>query len=91
MTTLSIILPDNLAYASQQVAEELGLSRTEFIRRAIKHEIKQVRARLEEQEMVKSLQAMKNDKEYMQLSEELTTGFVAHLPDEEDQWWNKEH
>lgn len=89
MTTLSIILPDNLAEASQRMAEELGLSRTEFIRRAIKHEIKQVKAKMEEQAMAKSLLAMKQDMQYSQLSDEITTYFVADLPDEEDDWWNK--
>jgi len=89
MTTLSIILSDELAKASQLMAEELGVSRTEFIRQAIKHEIKQVRMKLEQQEMIKSMLAMKGDEECLKVAEEGLNDWLADLPEEEDEWWTK--
>lgn len=91
MTTLSIILPENLAKASQELAQELGLSRTEFIRQAIAHEIKWVKAKFEEKAMVNSMLAMKNDPGYIELLETIEDEFGSELPDEEDEWWNKNY
>jgi metal-responsive CopG/Arc/MetJ family transcriptional regulator len=39
MISLSIILPDTIAKASNEAAKKLGISRTEFIRQAIIHEL----------------------------------------------------
>ena len=49
MTTLSINLPTTLAKASQEAAMNLGISRTQFIRQAITHEIAHYQAKLEEE------------------------------------------
>ena len=76
MSSLSIILPERLAKASQIVAKELGISRTEFIRQAISHELKSYQARLELEAMIKSIKAMKASKSYL-----------THT--EEDEWWIK--
>lgn len=89
MATLSIILPDTLAKASQEAAKKLGVSRTQFIRRAIAHELESFQSQLEQEAMAKSMNAMKKSKSYLQESEEIIEGFHSILPKEEKEWWNK--
>ena len=90
MTTLSINLPDKLAHESQEIAGELGLSRTEFIRQAIIHELEDYRTKREQEAIAKSMLAMKHSSEYLAESEELLSGFSSDLPDDEEEgWWSK--
>jgi metal-responsive CopG/Arc/MetJ family transcriptional regulator len=89
MTTLSIVLPDDLAKASQAAAQELGVSRTQFIRNAIAHELENFQARLEEEAMVKSFIAMKDNKNYLAEAEEITEGLNSILPEDKERWWIK--
>jgi metal-responsive CopG/Arc/MetJ family transcriptional regulator len=90
MTTLSIVLPDALAKASQEVAKELGVSRTKFIRQAIVHELENFQSRLELKAMARSFTAMKSCKSYLKEMEEITETLHSDLPKDESQWWNKE-
>ena len=48
MTSLSITISDTIAKASNEAEKELGVSRTEFIRRAIIHELDDFKTRSEE-------------------------------------------
>jgi predicted transcriptional regulator len=88
MTALSVVLPDDLARESREIARQLGFSRTEFIRRAIAHELKHVKKRLEQQGMVKSFEAMKASPEYLKQVESFDA-LNTQLPEDEDEWWNK--
>jgi predicted transcriptional regulator len=88
MTALSIVIPDDLAKASKEVAKQLGFSRTEFIRQAIIHELHYVKKQLEQQLMVKSIKAMKNSPEYLEEIEDMET-LDSHLPEDEEEWWSK--
>lgn len=88
MTTLSIILPDPLAKASQEVAGKLGISRTQFIRQAITHELENFQIQLEQEAIVRSMSVMKNNKAYLKESEEIMDGFNTELPDDEEEWWS---
>jgi len=88
-TTLSINLPDQLAKASQEAAKRMGLSRTEFIRQAIAHEIAQFEANLEEKEIASAMLAMKKAKHYLNESNEIMNGFSDELPKDKKEWWNK--
>ncbi len=88
MTTLSIALPNKLAEASQEVARKLGLSRTEFIRQAIAHELEAVKAKFEQEAIIKSFNAMKQNQAYLSEADELDTGFDTDLPKDGDDWWN---
>ncbi|OGT66731.1 MAG: hypothetical protein A3J38_09125 [Gammaproteobacteria bacterium RIFCSPHIGHO2_12_FULL_45_9] len=88
MTTLSIVLPDTLAKASQEIAKQLGLSRTQFIREAIAHELERIRAFREQKAITHSMAAMKKSPAYLAEAEELTEGLTDTLPDDEDEWWN---
>ncbi len=71
MTKLSIILPDSLARASRQVSRKLGISRTQFIRQAIAHELANYQSRLEEEAIVRCVSAMKKSNAYLKEVEEL--------------------
>lgn len=88
MTALSIHLPENLAKASQEAAAELGVSRTEFIRQAVIHELENFQAARERNAMAKSFAAMRNHPGYMKESDGLDKGFDNNnLPDDEEEWW----
>lgn len=88
-TTLSINLPDNLAKESLDVAGRLGISRTQFIRQAIAHEIKNFQSQLEQEAIVKSITAMKADDDYLKEAEKIIEEFPADLPDDGEEWWTK--
>lgn len=89
MTTLSIVLSDNLAKSSKQAAAKLGISRTQFIRQAIKHELENYQSKLEQEAIVKSISAMKKSRKYLDEAEKITESLYSSLPDEEDEWWKK--
>ncbi len=89
MTTLSISLPEPLAQASQEAALKLGVSRTQFIRIAITHEIKNLESSLEQRAMAKSMIAMKNSKDYLIEAEEIIEMLNTTLPKDKDRWWEK--
>jgi metal-responsive CopG/Arc/MetJ family transcriptional regulator len=88
MTSLLITLPDTIAKASNEAAQKLGISRTEFIRQAIIHELSNFRAVLEEKQIIKSFNAMKKSKDYLQESENVIDTLSSELPGEEGEWWN---
>jgi metal-responsive CopG/Arc/MetJ family transcriptional regulator len=89
MMTLSLALPDNLATSAQAAAGELGVSRTEFIRRAIQHELDRYEMEREQAEMAKSFKAMKKSKTYMEESDEIMSGLDMQLPKDKNEWWKK--
>lgn len=88
MTSLSITLPDDVAEASNEVAIKLGISRTEFIRQAVIHELNNFRTRIEQKEIIKSFNAMKGSRQYMKEAEELTENLNSNLPEEREEWWS---
>lgn len=63
MTTLSIAIPNDMAKESQHVVKKLGVSRTDFIRQAIQHELEQFHKQLSEA-VARAFVAMKSDKNY---------------------------
>lgn len=89
MTTLSINLPDTLAKASQEAASKMGISRTEFIRQAVAHELKQFQGRLEEEAIISSMLAMKESKSYRNEANDITERFSMDLPEDKHEWWHK--
>ena len=89
MTTLSIILPDSLANESKKVAQKLGVSRTQFIRQAISHELESLNTQFEQEAMINSILAMKNCQEYLKESKEIIEKLNASLPTEKEKiGWN---
>lgn len=90
MTTLSIMMPDNLANKSQEVAKKLGISRTQFIRQAVAHELENLEAKFEQEAIIKSFIAMKNEKSYLEQAEEISQELNVDLPSDKDEWWSKQ-
>jgi metal-responsive CopG/Arc/MetJ family transcriptional regulator len=89
MTSLSVILPANIADASNEAAKKLGISRTAFIRKAIVHELDNFKAQLEETEIIRSFNAMKKSKKYLKEAEDIVESMFSDLPKEKDEWWSK--
>ncbi|MBX9587143.1 MAG: ribbon-helix-helix protein, CopG family [Gammaproteobacteria bacterium] len=87
MTALSITLPGRLAAESARLAERMGISRTEFIRVAVKHEVARIEKEMMLRSMVKSFQAMRKDKHYITESEALDEGFSGEKIEDRDDWW----
>ncbi len=88
MVAFSIELPEPLAAASLEVAQALGVSRSELIRRALEHEVAQARGVVERRAMAKALQAAAMDPVARALAEELDSAPAEPLPTEQDGWWN---
>lgn len=84
MITLSITLPGQLAAESAKLAERMGISRTEFIRVAVKHEVARIEKEMMLRSMAKSFQAMRKDKPHMTESAILDEGFADEKEDSDD-------
>ena len=87
MAAISLNLPDGLAQESKAVAEKIGITRTELIRQALRHELDKVEARIERAAMAEAFKTMRDDSSYIQESEALYEGLPESLPVETDNWW----
>ena len=87
MTAISLKLPDELARKSTEAAEKMGISRAELIRVALEHELADIGKRLERADMVKAVEAMREDPDYERLSASLDQGLTDDLPNEPENWW----
>jgi predicted transcriptional regulator len=88
MVALSIKLPDTLAEASRVTARKLGITRSEFIRQALAHEIEQVEAGLERRALADSLANMGRNMPASSEAEQLDQAMDEGLPQERENWWN---
>lgn len=75
------------ARESKQIAESIGISRTELGRRALRHELDEVRSQLERDAMAHALERMREDPAYTRECEELDEGMNEAMPVEADAWW----
>lgn len=87
MAAISLKLPDDLAQESKIIAEKIGITRTELIRQALRHELDTIEAWLERTAMAEALKVMRNDSAYIQKSETLCEGLTKTLPEEPENWW----
>ena len=87
MTAISLKLPDELARKSTKAAEKMGISRAELIRVALEHELADIGKRLERADMVKAVEAMREDPDYQRESTSLDQGLMEDLPNEPENWW----
>lgn len=87
MTAISLKLPDDLAQESKSIADKIGISRTELIRQALRHELDEIEARLERAAMAEALQTMRDDSAYIQESEAVDEELKEALPEEPENWW----
>ena len=86
MAALSIQLPNRLARDSQDLSKALGITRTQFIRIAIKHELERVKRQIEIKKMSDSFTAMKQDSDYLKETLDLD-GDYDELTKEQSEWW----
>ncbi len=86
MSALALRLPEQLMIESNQLAKQLNMSRTAFIRMAIEDEIKKIKHRLQKEEMLAAFQQLKTTKSYQKLSEELDDE-VFEINDKGGKWW----
>ncbi len=87
MPAIPLKLPNELAQERKSVADKIGISRTELIRQALRHELDEIEARLERADMADALQTMRDDSAYIQESEAVYEGMSESLPDEPENWW----
>ena len=87
MAAISIALPDSLANMSQVIAKKLHISRAQLIRVALEHEIQAYLKRQEQEELVKSFNAMKKHEGYLKESEAIMTGLNVDYNEEGESWW----
>ena len=87
MSALSIELPDELADTSQVVAQRLGLTQSELIRRALVKELEKIQGGWELDALVASFEAMKRDPAYLAEAGAWDAGLETPLPEEADEWW----
>lgn len=87
MSALLIELPDELADASRAVAQRLGLTPSELVRRALANEIEKIQSHWERDAMAASFAAMKLDPVYLAEAAELDAGLDTPLAQERDEWW----
>lgn len=88
MTALSIMLPDELAFASSLIAKEMHISRSQFIRLAIENEIKSFKIKKDQRAMTAAFKAIKQHPGYL-----VEMGDIERLDDplkdEKEFWWEK--
>ena len=89
MISLLIKLTEDMANASKIAAKRLGISRTQFIRNAILHEVARVERKHLLHGMIKDFQAMKKDSTYQEFSKELDEGLDDDLLPDEGKWWEE--
>ena len=90
MAAISLHLPDDLALESKQVAEKIGVSRTELIRQALRHELDSIEARFEREAMAAALVNMQADTSYQQMSGAIDEGLIDKVAEEaDDAWWQR--
>jgi len=87
MTAISLKLSDSLAAESKSVAQKIGISRTELIRQALRHELDEIKVELERTAIAETLTAMSENTNYIQESEALYGGIDEELPEESEGWW----
>jgi metal-responsive CopG/Arc/MetJ family transcriptional regulator len=87
MASISLNLPDDLAQESTQVAERIGVSRTELIRQALRHELDDIEARFEREAMAAALATMRSDETYRQDARAIEEGLTEGVTEETDDWW----
>jgi predicted transcriptional regulator len=87
MIAISLKLPDDLAEASTKLADQIGITRTELIRRALRHELERIQRQQEQTAMAASFRAMGKSDTYLEETRLLDEGFAEGLSEEAEEWW----
>jgi predicted transcriptional regulator len=87
MIAVSLKLPDELAEESKRLASQIGITRTELIRRALQHEMARIKRQQEQADMAASLRAMRQNDAYLEETRLLDEALPDPVPDEPEDWW----
>lgn len=88
MKSLLLSFPELLISESDKAAVQLGVSRSEFIRQSVIHELKKLSKRTRENNIISSFDAMKKSDVYLKESTILDDGLVEEINiGEDDRWW----
>tara|TARA_R110000744_G_scaffold255676_1_gene371146 strand:+ start:379 stop:648 length:270 start_codon:yes stop_codon:yes gene_type:complete len=88
MKSLLLSFPVPLISESNKAANQLGISRSEFIRQSVIHELQILAKKTRETNIISSFNAMKKSNEYLKESTILDDGLVEEINiDENDEWW----
>ena len=88
MKSLLLSFPEILISKSDKAANQLGVSRSEFVRQAVIHELEKLAKRTKENNIISSFEAMKKSDIYSKESNLLDDGLAENIDiDEEDVWW----
>ena len=88
MKSLLLSFPEILISKSDDAANKLGVSRSEFIRQAVIHELEKLTKRTKENNIISSFEAIKKSKSYSKEGKILDDNLSECINiDEEDEWW----
>jgi metal-responsive CopG/Arc/MetJ family transcriptional regulator len=88
MKSLLLSFPEILISESDKAAEQLGISRSEFIRKSVIHELQKLTKKTRENNIIISFNAMKKSDDYLKENVILDDGLVEEINfDEDDKWW----
>lgn len=76
MIAVSLMLPDELVEESTRLADRRGITRTELIRQALRHELARTQREQELKAMAASFRAMRGSGTYLAETCELDDGFA---------------
>lgn len=88
MKSLLLSFPEFLISASDKAANKLGVSRSEFIRQSVIHELNHLSKRTMENNIISSFEAMKKSTDYLKESVLLDEELIENINvDERNEWW----
>lgn len=87
MKSLLLSFPEILISKSDDAANKLGVSRSEFIRQAVIHELEKLTKRTKENNIISSFEAMKKSDIYSKESSLLDDGLAESIDNEGEDWW----
>lgn len=88
MKSLLLSFPEILIRESDKAANKLGVSRSEFIRQSVIHELDRLAKRTKENNIISSFNSMKKSDNYFKESNLIDDQLTEDINiDEDDEWW----
>lgn len=87
MDAISLSLSNELVNDSKHFAKQMGVSLTELISQALRHELERLKKHNERELIAASLIAMRNNTAYLNDSHRLDEVLSETLPDDNNNWW----
>ena len=88
MKSLLLSFPEILIRESDKAANKLGVSRSEFIRQSVIHELDRLAKTTKENHIISSFNSMKKSDNYFKESNLIDDQLTEDINiDEDDEWW----